>query len=79
MVAGTCSKLLKMGDIEPLRLYGRDVPTVTQYNYVGVIFDAEMPLRSYFNHIKKNVYVKIFALSKLRTCLTEYASIMIST
>ena len=36
-----------------------------------------MTLCPFFNHVKKNVYVKIFALSKLRKCLTEYASVMI--
>ena len=35
-----------------------------------------MNLRSFFNHVKKTVYVKIFALSKLRNCLTEHAAIL---
>ena len=36
-----------------------------------------MSLRPFYNHVKKNVYVKIFALSKLRNCLTENAAIML--
>ena len=43
-VAGTRSKLLKLGNIEPLKLDGRDILIVTQYNYLGVILDAEMTL-----------------------------------
>ena len=77
MVAGTHSKLLKLGNMEPLKLYGRDIPIDAQYNYLGVILDAEITIRPFINHVKKNVYVKIFALSKLRNCLTEYASVMI--
>ena len=34
-------------------------------------------LRPFYNHVKKNVYVKIFSLLKLRKCLTEHAAIML--
>ena len=40
MVTGTRSKLLKLGNMEPLKLYGRDIPIVTHYNYLGVILDS---------------------------------------
>ena len=36
-----------------------------------------MTLRPFYNHIKKNVYVKIFSLLKIRNYLTEHAAIMI--
>ena len=73
LIVGTRSKLSRIGDVQSLILYDRPVSVVKQYNYLGVILDSEM---SHFNHVKKNVYVKIFALSKLRSCLTEYAAIM---
>ena len=52
---------------------------MNQYNYLnlGVISDSEMNLRSFYAHVKNIVYVKIFMLSKLRRCLTEYSSIML--
>ena len=77
LVTGTRSKLSKLGPPQPLRLYDKDVVVVKEYNYLGVILDAEMTLRPFFNYVKKNVYVKIFAFSKLRNCLTDYASIML--
>ena len=36
-----------------------------------------MSLRPFYNHVKKNVYVKIFSFAKLRCCLTEHAAIML--
>ena len=77
MLAGTRSKLLNLGDIEPLILYNNPISFVKEYNYLGVILDSEMNLRSFYNHVKKNVYVKIFAFSKLRNCLTDHAAILL--
>ena len=66
-----------MAILEPLEVYGHQIDFVKQYNYLGVIFDSEMNLRPFFNHVKKNVYVKIFTLSKLRNCLTVHAAILL--
>ena len=44
---------------------------VRQYNYLGVIIDSEITLQPVFNHAKKSIYVKDFALSKLGNGLTD--------
>ena len=77
MIVGSRSKLSRLGKIVPLTLYGSDVGFVKQYNYLGVIIDPEMTLRPYFNHVKKIVYSKIFAFSKIRKYLNETAAIML--
>ena len=77
LIAGSRSKLSKIGIVSPLRIYENDIDVVKQYNYLGVILDSEMTLRPFFNHVKKIVYAKMFAFSKLRKCLTEKAAIML--
>ena len=77
LIVGSRSKLARLLNVCPLILYDRDVVLVKQYNYLGVILDSEMSLRPFINYVKKNVYVKIFAFSKLRSCLTEFAAIML--
>ena len=74
---GSRSKLKNVGIVYPLKLYDSDVTLVKQYSFLGVILDSEMTLRPFYDHVRKNVYVKIFALAKMRDCLTEYAAIMI--
>ena len=75
LLVGTRSKLSRLGDIEPLTLYGSNVVFVKQYNYLGVIIDAEMTLGPFFTHVKKIVYSKIFVFSKIRRYLNESAAI----
>ena len=77
LLVGTRSKLKRLEPLSPVRLYESDVLFVSQYNYLGVIFDTEMTLRPSYNHVKKNVYVKIFTLLKIRKCLTKHAAIML--
>ena len=77
LVAGTISKLSRLGRIDSLSLYDTDVTVVKSYNYLGLLLDSEMTLRPFYNHVKKNVYVKKLAFTKLRKCLTEHASIML--
>ena len=74
---GTRSKLSKFSNVDPLKLYDKDVAIVTQYNYLGVILDSEMTLRPFINYIKKTVSHKIFTLAKIRECVTEHAAVMI--
>ena len=76
LLVGTRAKLKRLEPFAPIKLYNSDVQFVRQYNYLGVILDSEMSLRPFYTHVKKNVYVKIFSLLKLRKCLTEYAAIM---
>ena len=73
----TRSKLDKLREMESLSLYGNEVDIVKQYNYLEVILDSEMNLRSFISHIKKVVSLKIFTLAKIRRFLTEHAAIMI--
>ena len=77
LMAVTRAKLKHLEPFAPIRLYDSDVIFVRQYNYLGVILDSEMNLRPFYEHVKKNVYVKIFSLLKLRKCLTEHAAIML--
>ena len=77
LLIGTRGKLRRFEPFAPVRLYNQDVIFVRQYNYLGVILDSEMTLRPLFNHVKKNVYSKIFTLLKLRKCLTEHAAVML--
>ena len=77
LLVGSRSKLSKLGEIEPLIVYGNNVCIVRQYNYLGVILDSEMTLRPFFNYVKKIVSNKIFTLSKIRPYLTEHAAIMV--
>ena len=77
MIAGTHTKLSRLGDVEPLQLYDNDVGFVKQYNYLGVILDAEMSLRPFLTHVRKLVYIKIFSFTKIRNYLTEHAAIMV--
>ena len=72
----TRSKLIRLHDIEPLRLYDNEVTIVKQYNYLGVILDSEMTLKPFINYIKKTISHKIFTLAKIRRCLTEHAAVM---
>ena len=60
-----------------MTLYNKDITSIKEYNYLGVVFDSEMNLRSFFSHIKKIVNVKIFAFSKIRMCLTKHAAILL--
>ena len=48
LIAGTRSKISRLGVIDTLRLYDRDVTIVKSYNYLGVILDSEMTLRPFF-------------------------------
>ena len=77
LLVGSRSKVKRLEPLIPINLYNSNVAFVRQYNYLGVILDSEMTLRPFFNYVKKNVYVKIFALRKLRNCLTQHASIML--
>ena len=77
LLISTRSKLSKLRNPMPLILYNKDVVMVRQYNYLGVILDAEMTLRPFISHIKKVVSHKIFSLAKMRSCLTEHAAVMI--
>ena len=77
LLIGSRSKLLKQVNPEPLKLYDKDVPFVKSYNYLGVILDSEMTSRPFFSHVKKIAYGKMFTLTKIRSYLTESASIMI--
>ena len=76
LLVGTRAKL-KPVLVLPIMLYNTNVLFVGQYNYLGVILDSEMSLRPFYNHVKKNIYVKIFSLLKLSNYLTEHASIII--
>ena len=58
-------------------MYDNDVDFVKQYNYLGVILDAEMNMRSFFNHVKKLVHGKLFIFRKIRPFLTEFSSVML--
>ena len=53
LLGGTKSKLSRLENVEPIQLYDRDVLFVRQYNYLGVILDAEMTIRPFLNHVKK--------------------------
>ena len=44
MILSTHSRLNRLGILEPIILYDRPIDFVTQYNYLGVILDAEMTL-----------------------------------
>ena len=77
LLIGTQSKLSKIGNVESLSLYNNDVLLVKQYNYLGVILDAELTLRPFINHIKMIISHKIFTLAKIRSCLTEHAAVLI--
>ena len=58
ITVGTRSKLRNIGVIDSLRLYGKTNSMVKQYNYLGVNLDFEMNLRPFYNHVRKDVYVK---------------------
>ena len=77
MIVSNRSKLSPLDDIEPLHLYNHDVNRVTQYNYLGVILDAEMSLRPFFNHVRKLVHAKLFSFRKIRKYLAEESAIMV--
>ena len=77
MLVGTHAKLIRYVDVEPLQLYNREVAFVKQYNYLGVILDAEMTLRPFFNHVRKLVHGKLFSFRKIRKYLSEESAIMV--
>ena len=77
LIVGTRSKLSRLGEIEPICLYNRNVPFVKSYNYLGVTLDSGMTLRPFYNNVKKITYNKIFNLTKIRKYVTEHAVIMI--
>ena len=77
LLVSTHSKLLRLGEVEPVILYDRPVALVKQYNYLGVILDSEITLKPFFNHVKKIIYAKVFSFQKICMCLTENAAIMV--
>ena len=77
LLIGSRAKLTSLHDITPLRAYDNDVTFVKKYNYLGVILDSEMSLRPFYNYVKKIVHSKLYTFRKIRTYLTEHASIML--
>ena len=77
LLIGPRNKLGRLHNIRSLHVYDKDIEFVKHYNYLGVILDSEMNLRPHFNHVKKLVHNKLFAFRKIRSYLTEYASVML--
>ena len=77
LLVGPRSKLVRIHDARPLRVFDNDVEFVKQYNYLGVILGSEMNMHSFFNHVKKLIHGKLFIFRKMRPFLTEFSSVML--
>ena len=44
MIMGSRNKLSKITEPEPLKIHGKNIKFVKQYNYLGIILDSEMSL-----------------------------------
>ena len=53
MIIGTRNRLGKLQDIIPFKIVDSDMKYVKQYNYLGVILDAEMTLIPLLKNVEK--------------------------
>ena len=77
MIVGGRSKLKKIIDPDPFLLHGKIVKFVKQYNYLGIILDAELSLVPLYKNIQKRVIDKVYMLKKLRKYLTYKSAVQI--
>ena len=77
MIVSTGTKLKDLGVILNLEIGGMPIQFVKQYNYLGIILDAEMSLIPLMKNIKKRVNNRMFQLRKIRKYINKQAAIMI--
>ena len=77
MIVGNRSKLSKIPTLVPFLIHGKSVKFVKQYNYLGIVLDAELSLIPMYKNIHKRVIDKVFMLKKLRKYLTYKSSVQI--
>ena len=67
----------KLKNITPFKINDTSMKYVKQYNYLGVILDAEMTLIPLSKHVEKIVIDKVYMIRKLRKYLTYHAALQI--
>ena len=77
MIVGSRNKLSKLKNITPFKINDTSMKYVKQYNYLGVILDAEMTLIPLSKHVEKIVIDKVYMIRKLRKYLTYHAALQI--
>ena len=77
MIVGSRNKLSKLNVIIPFKINDINMKYVKQYNYLGVVLDAEMSLVPLCKNVEKIVVDKVYMIRKLRKHLTYHASIQI--
>ena len=81
MIVGTRNRLGKLQDIIPFKIVDSDMKYVNvvqlQYNYLGVILDAEMTLIPSLKNVEKRVIDKVYMIRKIRRYITYYAALQI--
>ena len=77
MIVGSRNKLSKFSAATPFKINDTDMKYVKQYNYLGVIMDAEMSLIPLCKHLEKIVVDKVYMIRKLRKHLTYHAALQI--
>ena len=74
---GNRNRLSKLCDTRPFKINEMCMKYVKQYNYLGVIIDAEMSLLPLSKNIEKRVIDKVYMLRKVRRHLTYHAALQI--
>ena len=77
MIVGNRNRLAKIVNLEPFLLNGKIFKFVKQYDYLGIILDAELSLVPLYKNIEKRVIDKVFMLRKLRKYLTYKSALQI--
>ena len=77
MIVCNRNRLSKLCDTRPFKINEMCMKYVKQYNYLGVIIDAEMSLLPLSKNIEKRVIDKVYMLRKVRRHLTYHAALQI--
>ena len=77
MIVGTRNKISKLNDIIPFQINNICMKYVKQYNYLGIILDAEMSLIPLCKNVEKRVIDKVFMIRKIRRYITYHAALQI--
>ena len=77
MVIGTRSMVKKHNHISRLKICGKPIEYVFQYKYLGITIDEILSFHTHLNNTTKIVAHKNFLLHKIRSYITEDASIRV--
>ena len=77
LTVGTQNRLSKLTDNIPFKIGNTNMKYVKQYNYLGIILDAEMSLTPLCKNVEKRVIDKVFVIRKRRRYITYHAALQI--